>query len=103
MHRKKLEKKFKLIFLFSIFIFISSVGFKFYLCSVVTIKNSEFEQAFLRKKELEEDIDKLRSQSAYLSSIGSIEKRAKELGFVEMSERLASLDLSASDQVAVLQ
>ena len=71
MPRKKLEKKFKLIFLFSIFIFISSVGFKFYLCSVVTIKNSEFEQAFLRKKELEEDISYFAymfQKDAYLSS-----------------------------------
>ena len=102
MLKKKSEKKLKLIFLLSLFVFILSVGFKFYLCSSVTVRNGEFEQAFLRKKELEEDINRLRSQSFYLSSISSIEKRARELGFVDMSERLISLDLSAPDQVAVL-
>jgi len=38
-----------------------------------------------------------------LSSIDLVEKKAKDMGFIEMSERLGSIDSNAPVQVAVLQ
>jgi len=100
--KTKSEKLFKFAFILSIFVFIGSVGLKFYFCNSVTVKNEEFEQAFLKKKDIEEDIGRLQTENSSLSSISYIEKRSSELGFVEMSERIVLLDLDAPEQVALL-
>jgi hypothetical protein len=102
MTEKKKIKLYKIIFSLSIILFISSVGFKFYLCNIVTVKNGEFDQASVRKSELKKEIEALRIEQSSLSSIENIEKRSRELGFIEMEERLLSVDLDAPVQVALI-
>lgn len=102
MIKLKTDNIFKFAFIFSVIAFVSSVGCKFYLCNSVTVKNGEFEQAFLRKKDIEEDIIRLRAVNSSLSSISYIEEKSAELGFIEMDDRLISLDLDSSTQVALV-
>ena len=92
----------KIIFSLSVILFISSVGIKFFFCSSVTVKNAEFEQASTKKSELKREIEALKVEESSLASIGTLEKMSKELGFVEMEERLVSIDLDAPIQVAVV-
>lgn len=102
MMMKKKVKLHKIIFGLSISLFVLSVGFKFYLCNIVTVKNGEFDQASVRRDELKKEIEVLRIDRSSLSCIENIEKRSKELGFVEMDERLLSVDLDAPVQVALI-
>lgn len=102
MIKKSSEKLFKITFLVSVFLFVASVGFKLYLCSSLAVKNSELEQAFLQRKSLEEKISKLAFEDSNISSIELVEAKAKEMGFVEMTDRLLSINPEASIQVAVL-
>jgi hypothetical protein len=102
MIKLKTDNILKFTFIFSVIVFVSSVGCKFYLCNSVTVKNGEFEKTSLRKKDLEEDINRLNALNSSLSSISYIEKRSSELGFIEMEDRLISLDLDSSTQVALV-
>lgn len=102
MIKAKTEKLFKTLFTFSIVFFVSSIGIKFYLCNSMTIRNSEFEQAFLQKEGLEEEIENLKVENCSLSSISFLESKSRELGFVEMSEHLISIDLDSPIQVALV-
>ena len=102
MIKARSEKLFKFIFVISIFVFISSVGFKLYLCNSMTVKNGKFEQVFVRRKMMEEELEKLRFENSALSSISYLEEKSKEMGFVEMSERLISIDPNAPIQVAFI-
>jgi hypothetical protein len=102
MTARKILNTYKLIFSLSLVIFISSVGVKFYFCNSVTVKNSEFEQASTKRAELESEIKALKVRESGLSSIENLEKRSKEMGFIEMEDRLVSIDLDAPVQVAVI-
>lgn len=102
MIKLKTDNILKFAFIFSVITFVSSVGCKFYLCNIVTVKNGEFEKTSLRKKDLEEDINRLKAVNSSLSSISYIEKKSSELGFIEMEDRLISLDLESSNQVALV-
>ncbi len=99
------EKKniFKIGFILAVFLFMSSMGCKLYLCSSLAVKNGDLEEAIATKKDLEKDISRLSFENSNLSSIDLVEKKAKDMGFIEMSERLASIDPNAPVQVAVLQ
>lgn len=99
----KSEKIFKTVFLLSLFIFVSCVGVKFYLCNSITVKNGELEEAFNKKSLLGESIERLVIEDANLSSISYVESRAREIGFVEMTDRLAKIDLDAPSQVALVK
>ena len=101
MTEKKKLKLSKVAFGLSIGVFSLSLGLKFYLCNSITIKNGEFEQMSLRKLELEKEVEDLMVEEYSLSSIETIEERSKELGFIEMSERLVAVDLDAPIQVAL--
>ena len=101
MSKLKTDNLLKFAFIFSVVAFVLSVGCKFYICNSVTVKNGEFEKISLRKNDLEEDINRLKALNSSLSSISYIEKRSAELGFVAMDERLISLDLDSSAQVAL--
>jgi uncharacterized membrane protein (DUF106 family) len=97
------NKKLKILkssFILSIIFFICTVGLKFYLCNVFTVKNEEFEKISVQLKELKEEVEVLNVEKSTLSSIESIEERSKTLGFIEMEDRLMSLDLDAPTQVA---
>lgn len=98
----KSERFFKIIFIFSVITFVSSVGFKLYLCNSMAVKNGEFERAFLAQQEMEKYVEKLSFESAALSSISYVEGKSREMGFVEMTEKLISIDPSAPVQVASL-
>jgi|GEM_PF-1605579 len=101
--KNKGNKLFKITFALSIFLFTSSVICKLYLCSSLAIKNSELEEAFTYRKQLEEQISKLSFENSNLSSIDLVEKKAKSMGFVEMTEKLLSINPGAPIQVAVLK
>lgn len=98
----KLDKIFKTLFALSIVFFVSTLFYKFYQCSSITIKNEELEQAFSIKKDIEEDISRLKAVNSSLSSISYVEKRSSELGFVKMDAKLISLDLDSPTQVALI-
>lgn len=100
---KEKKNTLKIAFILSIFVFVSSIGGKLYLCSVLAVKNGDLEKTIASKKEIEKEISRLSFENSNLSSIEIVEKKAKDLGFVEMSERLLSVDPSAPIQVAVLQ
>lgn len=102
MIKVKSEKLFKIIFFISIFSFISSIGCKLYLCNSLAVKNGEFERAFILKNNIDKEIEKLSYDNSTLSSISYIEDRAKEMGFIEMNNRLLSIDPNTSVQVAAL-
>ncbi|MBU0534962.1 MAG: hypothetical protein ABIJ82_03510 [Patescibacteria group bacterium] len=98
----KAKKIIRLSFISSIVLFVLSLGAKIYLCGSLAVRNSDLEQAFLQRKRLEEEISKLSYIDSTLSAISSIEKQAKQIGFVEMTERVLAIDPSAPVQVAVL-
>jgi len=98
----KIDKIFKTLFVLSTVFFVSTLVYKFYQCSSVTIKNEELEQAFSIKKDIEEDISRLKAVNLSLSSISYIEKKSAELGFIKMDARLISLDLDSPTQVALI-
>ena len=98
----KIDRIFKTLFVLSIVFFVSTLVYKFYQCSSVTIKNEELEQAFSIKKDIEEDISRLKAVNLSLSSISYIEKKSAELGFIKMDARLISLDLVSPTQVALI-
>jgi len=100
--RLKKENIVKIGFIFSVFLFVLSASFKLYLCGSLAIKNSELEKAFTYQRSLEEKISELSFIDSGLSSISSIETRAKKLGFVEMSGRILSINPEAPVQVAAL-
>ncbi len=102
MTKIKSERIFKKVFFLSMVAFVSCVGLKFYLCNSITVKNSELDEAFKKKAQIEENIERLNTEDAKLSSLTFVEKRARELGFVEMTDRLARIDLDAPAQVALL-
>ncbi len=99
--KTKSEKIFKFMFLLSIIVFVCSFGAKFYLCSNLTIKNSQFDEVSYKKKMLEEEISRIEAENSFLSSINHVESRAKDLGFVQMKSNVISLDISSVDQVAL--
>ena len=98
----KLDRILKTFFVLSIVFFVSTLVYKFYQCSSIAVKNEELKHAFSVKKDIEEDISRLKAISSSLSSISYIEKRAAELGFVKMDARLISLDLDSTTQVALI-
>lgn len=98
----KINKIIRMSFLASAVLFVLSVGFKLYLCGSLAVKNNDLEQAFLQKQKLSEDISKLTYIDSKLSSISSVEERAKQLGFVEMTSRILSLNPDVPAQVAAL-
>jgi cell division protein FtsL len=98
----RIKKIIKFSFVFSVFLFAVSLGTKLYLCSSLAVKNNDLEQAFLQRKSLEEEISKLSYVDSTLSAISSIEIRARQIGFVEMTERVLAIDPSAPVQVAAL-
>jgi len=102
MKKVGLDKIIKIGFVSSVFIFVVGVGFKLYLCSSLAVRNSELEQASVKKQQLEKDILKLSFEDSHLSSIAFVEVKAKSMGFVEMTDRLISINPNAPIKVAAL-
>ncbi|MFZ2663891.1 MAG: hypothetical protein WAX66_00815 [Patescibacteria group bacterium] len=100
---KQKKNIFKLSFILTTFMFVSSVICKLYLCSSLAVKNSELEEAINTRKQLEKEVSRLSFKNSALSSIDLVEKKARDSGFVDMSERLLSIDPNAPVQVAVLK
>lgn len=98
----KAKNLIKAPFIISCVLFVLSFSVKIYLCGSLVVKNSDLEQAFLRRSKLEEEISKLSYIDSTLSAISTIEKQAKLAGFVEMTDRVLAIDPSAPVQVAVL-
>ena len=102
MKKVGLDKLIKIGFIASIFMFVVGVGFKLYLCSSLAVKNSELEQAFVKKQQLDKDMLELGFEDSHLSSISLVEAKAKSMGFVEMTDRLISINPNAPIKVAAL-
>ena len=98
----KMKKIVRFSFIISVVIFTLSLGMKIYMCGSLAVRNSDLEQAFLQRKQLGEEISKLSYIDSTLSAISAVEAKAKQLGFVEMTERVLAIDPSAPVQVAVL-
>lgn len=98
----KVKKIIRLSFISSIVLFALSFGAKIYLCGSLTVRNSDLEQAFLQRKQLAEEISKLSYIDSTLSAISNVERQARQIGFVEMTDRILAIDPSAPVQVAAL-
>lgn len=95
-------KTWKITFFASLVIFVLALGTKLFMCGFLAVKNGELESTFVARGCLKKEISDLRYESSRLSRMRSIEERAKQMGFIEMDEGLLTLDINASDQVAVL-
>jgi len=93
---------YKKIFILSLVIFTLGLSFKFILCSRMAVENNNLKELFLRKSALEKEVSRLGFEDSNLSSLAYVENRAKSLGFVEMKERLISVDINSPIQVASL-
>ena len=103
MCKPKKNKFCKTFLVLSIFLFAIGALTKMFLSTNIAIKSGELKNLFEQKSQLEKEVSKLSYENASISSITSVEERAKKLGFVEMKDRLLSLDPHAPIQVASLQ
>lgn len=92
----------KVVFIISLMVFTSTLCTKLFFCGSVAIRSGELEDIFARRESLKKEISLLTYESSSLSRIELIEEKALSLGFIEMTDGLLSLDVSAPDQVAVL-
>lgn len=73
-----------------------------YFYNDLAVKNRDLKGSFDAQLALEEEITLLKYQDSELSSISYVESQALKMGFTPMNERLATLDLSSTGQVASL-
>jgi len=81
---------------------VGSTVARIYFYNDLAVKNRDLKGVFDRQAELQEEIALLKYEDSMLSSIEYIESEAVKLGFVPLQERLISLDISSSGQVASL-
>lgn len=81
---------------------VTSTVARIYFYNDLAVKNRDLKGIFDRQTALEEEITLLRYEDSILSSIEYVEAESTKLGFVPLQERLISLDISSSGQVASL-
>lgn len=106
MHRlnkqEKINKIVSIVFIFCFGIFIFSTIARIYFYNDLAVKNQVLKSSYDNQALLEEEITALTYEDSGLSSVSYIEKEAIKKGFVSMKERLISLDISSTGQVASL-
>jgi hypothetical protein len=83
-------------------LFILSTVARIYFYNDLAVKNQDLKSSYDNQALLEEEITALRYEDSRLSSVAFIEAEAFKKGFVVMKDRLVSLDISTSGQVASL-
>ncbi|GIW69975.1 MAG: hypothetical protein KatS3mg101_0722 [Patescibacteria group bacterium] len=100
--QEKIRKICNLVFVLCCFMLVGSTVARIYFYNDLAVKNRDLKGVFDRQAELQEEIALLKYEDSMLSSIEYIESEAVKLGFVPLQERLISLDISSSGQVASL-
>ncbi len=101
-HNLKNSSIFKYCLYGSIALFVLSLCLKMYFSSVYSVKNIELQKISKREEEVQKEISRLSYEDSNLSSLKTIEDRARNLGFIDMQEGVASLNLNTPSQVASL-
>ena len=100
--QEKIRKICNVVFAVCCGLLATSTAARIYFYNDLAVKSRELKGIFDRQATLEEEIALLRYEDSMLSSIEYVEAEAAKLGFVPLQERLISLDISSSGQVASL-
>ena len=87
----KLTRKCKYFCIASFFVFFGSLVVQMHVSNSTALKGKDFRHFHQKKEIIEREIALLKFEDSNLSSLGNIEKRAKELGFVIMTEPLSPI------------
>jgi|GEM_PF-4062427 len=72
-------------------IFLVSLFAQMYISNATALRGKDFQQLHEQKSQLERELAKLEYEDSLLSSLENIEGRARQLGFVDMTEPLLSV------------
>ncbi len=100
--QEKIRKICSFVFVVCCLLLVTSTIARIYFYNDLAVKNRDLKGIFDRQTLLEDEITLLRYEDSMLSSIEYVEAEAAKLGFVPLQERLISLDISSSGQVASL-
>ena len=100
-HLKKLNL-FKLFYVLTLVTLFGSILFRVYCSNILAIKNTELRNFSLKKIDLEKEVSKLDYIDSGLSSLSSLEEKARTLGFVDQTDSLVSLNPDSPTSVAAL-
>ncbi|HLD50892.1 hypothetical protein A3K34_02880 [candidate division WWE3 bacterium RIFOXYC1_FULL_40_10] len=95
-------KLIKSVYKASIVMFVLCIGIRLVISSTITVGNEELAGLRAEKLELEKQISGLTYVNSEKASLKSIEDRAGSLGFVELTEKISSIDVSFQSKVASL-
>lgn len=84
----------KVALIMSFIAFIGSLTMQVVLTNKYAIKGSEMTDLISRREDLETELSLLKIRISEVSSMKEVEKKAKELGFVEYTESIAVIDSS---------
>lgn len=81
----------KALFVTSVCLFILSLSFQISFSNKLALKSKELKALLLSRTELEKEVSRLEFENSKLSSLSYVEDRAKQKGYVAMSEPLNSI------------
>ena len=90
---KKQKIKWPIFFKVSLIAFFVSILSQLYFSNSLAIKTSDLSNLHDIKVELQKEVARLEFEDSVLSSIVSVEKRAKDLGFSDNLDSVYSLDI----------
>ena len=100
--QEKIQRTCNLVFFSCCALFLSSTVARMYFYNDLAVKNRDLKGSSDTQLALEEEITMLKYEDSELSSMSYVESEAAKMGFSPMEERLMTLDLSSSGQVASL-
>jgi cell division protein FtsB len=98
----KLPKKvniFKVIFKLSAVALVLSIFLQMYVTNKLAVKGAELVELDNRKVQLEKEIAKFEFEDSSLSSLAYIENKAKETGFVKLTDDILAIKVPATAAV----
>ena len=103
MKRKKTVAPYHGVTALFVIMIISAIGIRVHCSTNMAVKNHELKELSHRKEELKKDILSLTYKDSASSSLAMVEVKARELGFVELTEPIYAIDQGVSPQVASLR
>ena len=86
-----MSKRLKYCCVVSFSVFLVTLGFDLYVSNRATIKGKDLQGLYVEKEQLEKDIALLKYEDSNLSSLVYVQQRARDIGFVEMKDPLATI------------
>ncbi len=90
------------LFIFTLLLFIMTLTLRMSVASRLTQSTVEMIDLTERKAQLENELMVLRYQDSSLSSLSTLEERAKSQGFIPVTENLLSLEIDSSTTIAAV-